>query len=77
VKEQTEYEQHRQQLHLGYGVAVVTGAAYLTIVGAAAILAIKGQFDHIGPLLTALGPYLLPTTGAIAGFAYARRRETT
>jgi hypothetical protein len=73
ANEQQEYEEHRLHLHLGYGVAIIAGIAFLVVVVAAAVLAIDGDYNRIGPLLTALGPYLLPVTGGVVGFAYGRR----
>jgi hypothetical protein len=73
VEEQTGYERHRLQINLGYGVATVAGLCLLILVFAASKLAVDGHFSTIGPLLTAMGPYLLPILGGIVGFAFGRR----
>ena len=73
VDEQTGYERHRAQINLGYGVAGVAGLCLLVLVIASAELALNGHFSTIGPLLTALGPYLLPILGGVVGFAFGRR----
>ncbi|PZR82731.1 MAG: hypothetical protein DLM65_03190 [Candidatus Aeolococcus gillhamiae] len=72
AEEQQEYEQHRLQLHLGYGVGIVAAIALLIIVSTAATLAVQGHFDRMSPFLTALGPYLLPVTGGVVGYAFSR-----
>lgn len=72
VDEQTDYERHRLRVHLSYGIGVVAGLSLLVIVLSACVLAVEGRFALIGPLLVALGPFLLPILGGIVGFAFGR-----
>jgi hypothetical protein len=74
VKEQQEYERHRQQIHIAYGVSVLGGIGVVAVMCAIIVLAVNGHVDRISPMLNAVGPYLLPLVGGLVAFAFGRSR---